>query len=296
MSAFRCGTVAIVGRPNVGKSTLLNKLVGQKLSITSRKPQTTRYRLNGILTKLDTQYIFVDTPGFQMRHKSALNRAMNRTVTDSLRDLDVALLVLEAGQLEKEDRDALAIISAETPLVIAINKIDKLAGNGPLLDFLKMVAALCPRAELVPVSARLGKNLPELLKTIRTHLPEQSAIYAADDLTDRNERFLAAELLREKLFRLTGDELPYGSSVTIEKFEEEGQMRRIHAAIIVDKDSHKAMVIGQKGLKLKEIATAARIDMEKLFGGKVFLQVWVKVKSGWTDDERSLRTLGFGDL
>ena len=296
MSAFRCGTVAIVGRPNVGKSTLLNKLVGQKLSITSRKPQTTRYRLNGILTKLDTQYIFVDTPGFQMRHKSALNRAMNRTVTDSLRDLDVALLVLEAGQLEKEDRDALAIISVETPLVIAINKIDKLAGNGPLLDFLKMVAALCPRAELVPVSARLGKNLPELLKTIRTHLPEQSAIYAADDLTDRNERFLAAELLREKLFRLTGDELPYGSSVTIEKFEEEGQMRRIHAAIIVDKDSHKAMVIGQKGLKLKEIATAARIDMEKLFGGKVFLQVWVKVKSGWTDDERSLRTLGFGDL
>jgi len=296
MSAFRCGTVAIVGRPNVGKSTLLNKLVGQKLSITSRKPQTTRYRLNGILTKLDTQYIFVDTPGFQMRHKSALNRAMNRTVTDSLRDMDVALLVLEAGQLEKEDRDALAIISAETPLVIAINKIDKLAGNGPLLDFLKMVAALCPRAELVPVSARLGKNLPELLKTIRTHLPEQSAIYAADDLTDRNERFLAAELLREKLFRLTGDELPYGSSVTIEKFEEEGQMRRIHAAIIVDKDSHKAMVIGQKGLKLKEIATAARIDMEKLFGGKVFLQVWVKVKSGWTDDERSLRTLGFGDL
>ena len=261
MSAFRCGTVAIVGRPNVGKSTLLNKLVGQKLSITSRKPQTTRYRLNGILTKLDTQYIFVDTPGFQMRHKSALNRAMNRTVTDSLRDLDVALLVLEAGQLEKEDRDALAIISAETPLVIAINKIDKLAGNGPALDFLKMVAALCPRAELVPVSARLGKNLPELLKTIRTHLPEQSAIYAADDLTDRNERFLAAELLREKLFRLTGDELPYGSSVTIEKFEEEGQMRRIHAAIIVDKDSHKAMVIGQKGLKLKEIATAARIDM-----------------------------------
>ena len=296
MSAFRCGTVAIVGRPNVGKSTLLNKLVGQKLSITSRKPQTTRYRLNGILTKLDTQYIFVDTPGFQMRHKSALNRAMNRTVTDSLRDLDVALLVLEAGQLEKEDRDALAIISVETPLVIAINKIDKLAGNGPLLDFLKTVAALCPRAELVPVSARLGKNLPELLKTIRTHLPEQSAIYAADDLTDRNERFLAAELLREKLFRLTGDELPYGSSVTIEKFEEEGQMRRIHAAIIVDKDSHKAMVIGQKGLKLKEIATAARIDMEKLFGGKVFLQVWVKVKSGWTDDERSLRTLGFGDL
>ena len=296
MSAFRCGTVAIVGRPNVGKSTLLNKLVGQKLSITSRKPQTTRYRLNGILTKLDTQYIFVDTPGFQMRHKSALNRAMNRTVTDSLRDLDVALLVLEAGQLEKEDRDALAIISAETPLVIAINKIDKLAGNGPLLDFLKTVAALCPRAELVPVSARLGKNLSELLKTIRTHLPEQSAIYAADDLTDRNERFLAAELLREKLFRLTGDELPYGSSVTIEKFEEEGQMRRIHAAIIVDKDSHKAMVIGQKGLKLKEIATAARIDMEKLFGGKVFLQVWVKVKSGWTDDERSLRTLGFGDL
>ena len=296
MSAFRCGTVAIVGRPNVGKSTLLNKLVGQKLSITSRKPQTTRYRLNGILTKLDTQYIFVDTPGFQMRHKSALNRAMNRTVTDSLRDLDVALLVLEAGQLEKEDRDALAIISAETPLVIAINKIDKLAGNGPLLDFLKMVAALCPRAELVPVSARLGKNLPELLKTIRTHLPEQSAIYAADDLTDRNERFLAAELLREKLFRLTGDELPYGSSVTIEKFEEEGQMRRIHAAIIVDKDSHKAMVIGQKGLKLKEIATAARIDMDKLFGGTVFLQVWVKVKSGWTDDERSLRTLGFGDL
>ena len=288
--------VAIVGSPNVGKSTLLNCLVGQKLSITSRKPQTTRYRLNGILTKPDAQFIFVDTPGFQMWHKSALNRAMNRTVTDSLRELDVALLVLDAGILDKEDKEALAIIPAETPLVIAINKIDKLAGNGPLLDFLKTVGELCPRAELVPVSARLGKNIEELLKTLRTHLPAQGAIYAADDLTDRSERFLAAELLREKLFRLTGDELPYGSSVTIEKFEEEGQMRRIHAAIIVDKDSHKAMVIGQKGAKLKEIATAARLDMERLFGGKVFLQVWVKVKPGWTDDERSLRTLGFGDL
>jgi GTP-binding protein Era len=296
MSDFRCGTVAIVGRPNVGKSTLLNKLVGQKLSITSRKPQTTRYRLNGILTRADTQYIFVDTPGYQTRHKSALNRAMNRTVTDSLRDLDVALLVLDAGHLEKEDREALAVISADTPLVVAINKIDKLAGNGPLLDFLRAVAELCPRAELVPVSARLGKNIGELLKTLRAHLPVQPAVYAADDLTDRSERFLAAELLREKLFRLTGDELPYGSSVTIEKFEEEGQMRRIHAAITVDKDSHKAMVIGNKGAKLKEIATAARLDMEKLFGGKVFLQVWVKVKSGWTDDERALRSLGYGDF
>jgi GTP-binding protein Era len=296
MSGFRCGTIAIVGRPNVGKSTLLNRLVGQKLSITSRKPQTTRYRLNGILTRADAQYIFVDTPGYQMRHKSALNRAMNRTVTDSLRELDVALLVLDAGHLEKEDRDALAVISADTPLVIAVNKIDKLAGNGPLLEFLRTVAALCPRAELVPVSARLGKNMAELLKTLRAHLPVQPAVYAADDLTDRSERFLAAELLREKLFRLTGDELPYGSSVTIEKYEEEGRMRRIHAAIIVEKDSHKAMVIGNKGAKLKEIATAARLDMEKLFGGKVFLQVWVKVKSGWTDDERALRTLGFGDF
>lgn len=296
MSGFRCGTIAIVGRPNVGKSTLLNRLVGQKLSITSRKPQTTRYRLNGILTRSDTQYIFIDTPGFQMRRKSALNRAMNRTVTDSLRDLDVALLVLEAGHLEKEDRDALAVISAKTPVVIAVNKVDKLTGNGPLLDFLRAVAALCPRAELVPVSARLGKNVAELLRTIRVHLPVKPAVYAADDLTDRSERFLAAELLREKLFRLTGDELPYGSSVTIEKYEQEGQMRRIHAAIIVEKDSHKAMVIGNKGAKLKEIATAARLDMEKLFGGKVFLQVWVKVKSGWTDDERALRTLGFGNF
>jgi GTP-binding protein Era len=231
---FRCGFIAIVGRPNVGKSTLLNHLIGQKISITSRKAQTTRHRITGILTGAQCQFVFVDTPGFQTRHKNALNRGMNRLVTGSMRDVHVVLFVIEARHYDDRDRQVLKL------------------------------------------------------------LPEGGAIFAGDEITDRNERFLAAELLREKVFRLTGEELPYSASTVIEQFKQEKSgMRRIHAAILVDKEAHKSMLIGKDGLKLKEIATQARLDMEKLFGAKVFLEVFVKVRSGWADDERMLKSLGY---
>ena len=290
---FRCGTIALIGRPNVGKSTLLNALLGQKLSITSRKPQTTRHALRGVLTTRTAQFIFVDTPGFQSRHRSALNRAMNRSVLGALESVDVSALVVEATRFEAEDRALLKLAPPETPLVLAVNKID-LTDAGSLLPFLKEAEREAEFSEIVPVSARRRKGLDELLRALERHLPEQAAIHSEDDLTDRNERFLAAELLREKLFRQLGDELPYGAGVEIEKFEEQGALRRIHAAIIVEKESHKAMVIGSRGEKLKAIATAARLDMEKLFGGKVFLQAWVRVRGGWTEDEAAVRRLGYG--
>lgn len=290
---FRCGTIALIGRPNVGKSTLLNALLGQKLSITSRKPQTTRHALRGVLTTPAAQFIFVDTPGFQSRHRSALNRAMNRSVLAALESVDVSALVVEATRFEAEDRALLKLAPPETPLVLAVNKID-LTDAGSLLPFLKKAEREAEFSEIVPVSARRRKGLDELLRALERHLPEQPAIHSEDDLTDRNERFLAAELLREKLFRHLGDELPYGAGVEIEKFEQQGALRRIHAAIIVEKESHKAIVIGSRGEKLKEIATAARLDMEKLFGGKVFLQAWVRVRGGWTEDEAAVRRLGYG--
>jgi GTP-binding protein Era len=290
---FRCGTIALIGRPNVGKSTLLNTLLGQKLSITSRKPQTTRHALRGILTTRTAQFIFVDTPGFQSRHRSALNRAMNRSVLGALESIDVSALVVEATRFGAEDRALLKLAPPGTPLVLVVNKID-LTDRERLLPFLKRVEGEAEFSEIVPVSARRRKGLDELLRALERHLPEQPAIHSEDELTDRNERFLAAELLREKLFRHLGDELPYGAGVEIEKFEEEGALRRIHAAIVVDKESHKAIVIGNRGEKLKAIATAARLDMEKLFGGKVFLQAWVRVRGGWTEDEAAVKRLGYG--
>jgi GTP-binding protein Era len=290
---FRCGTIALIGRPNVGKSTLLNTLLGQKLSITSRKPQTTRHALRGILTTRTAQFIFVDTPGFQSRHRSALNRAMNRSVLGALESIDVSALVVEATRFGAEDRALLKLAPPGTPLVLVVNKID-LTDRERLLPFLKRAEGEAEFSEIVPVSARRRKGLDELLRALERHLPEQPAIHSEDELTDRNERFLAAELLREKLFRHLGDELPYGAGVEIEKFEEEGALRRIHAAIVVDKESHKAIVIGNRGEKLKAIATAARLDMEKLFGGKVFLQAWVRVRGGWTEDEAAVKRLGYG--
>jgi GTP-binding protein Era len=290
---FRCGTIALIGRPNVGKSTLLNALLGQKLSITSRKPQTTRHALRGVLTTRTAQFIFVDTPGFQSRHRSALNRAMNRSVLGALESVDVSILVVEATRFGAEDRALLKLAPPGTPLVLVVNKIDLTDAEG-LLPFLKKAEREAGFSEIVPVSARRRKGLDELLRALERHLPEQPAIHSEDDLTDRNERFLAAELLREKLFRHLGDELPYGAGVEIEKFEEQGALRRIHAAIIVEKESHKAIVIGSRGEKLKAIATAARVDMEKLFGGKVFLRAWVRVRGGWTEDEAAVRRLGYG--
>jgi len=287
------GFIAIVGRPNVGKSTLLNHLVGQKISITSRKAQTTRHRITGILTEDKTQFVFVDTPGFQTQHTNALNRSMNRVVTSSLREVNVVLFVLEARHFDERDKQVLELLPQDRPVILVINKADLMQDKNELLPFIQEIAALRHFAAIVPISARQDKHLDTLLDAIRPFLPEGEHLYAEDDITDRNERFLAAELLREKVFRFTGDELPYSVSVIIEQFKLEGKLRRIHAAILVDKDAHKAMLIGAKGEKLKEIATQARLDMEKLFDGKVFLEVFVKVRSGWADSAQMLKSLGY---
>jgi GTP-binding protein Era len=289
---FRCGTVAIVGRPNVGKSTLLNALVGQKLSITSRKPQTTRHRVTGVLTRPGAQYVFVDTPGFQSLHGGPLNRALNRAVRAVLDEVDAVLFVVEAGRLEDADRTVLRLLSERVPAVLVANKSDRIGGPERMLPFLRTAAAAFDFAAVVPVSAARGRNLGELLKVLAPLLPVQPPLFDEETLTDRSERFLAAEIVREKLFRLLGDEVPYGAAVTIDQFVEEGRLRRIHAAVVVDKENHKAIVVGKGGEKLKAIASAARRDMEKLFGGKVFLEVWVKVRGGWTEDAAALRRFG----
>ena len=290
---FRTGTIAIVGRPNVGKSTLTNRLVGARVSITSKKAQTTRHRINGVLTTDAAQYIFVDTPGFQLTHRNALNRAMNRAVTSAFTDVDLILLVVEAGRWGSGEAELLQRLPAGTPVILVINKIDRLADKAALLPFMADVAARHAFAELVPVSAERGQGTDELLAVAARYLPEGEPIFGPDDITDRSERFLAAEILREKLFRNLGEELPYGLAVEVEKFEQEGELRRIHAAVIVDKPGHKAIVIGKGGERLKRISTDARKAMEELFGGKVWLETWVKVKGGWADDERVLKSLGY---
>lgn len=287
------GWIAIVGRPNVGKSTLLNHLIGQKISITSRKPQTTRHRIHGILTEGNAQYVFVDTPGFQTRYTNALNRSMNRVVTTSLREVNAVLFVVEALHFDNRDRQVMALLPQNRPVILVINKVDLIRDKAELLPFIDKVSRLYKFDAIVPVSARKNQQLDTLLAAIRPHLVEGEHLYAEDDITDRNERFFAAELLREKVFRLTGDELPYSVSVVIERFQQEGKLRRIHAAILVDKEAHKIILIGHKGRKLKEIATQARLDMEKLFDGKVFLEVFVKVRSGWADSAYMLKTLGY---
>jgi GTPase len=296
LTPFRAGYLAIVGCPNVGKSSLMNRLIGAKLSITSKKAQTTRHRIHGILTTESMQYVFVDTPGVQTQHRNALNRSMNRVVTGALADIDVILFVIEANKWRPEDRAVLARLPAPSmnvPAILVINKIDRLSDKGTLLPFMASLAEQHPFAEIVPISAERGENLDTLLKVAGKYLPEAEPIFSPDDLTDRSERFLAAELLREKLFRNLGEELPYGLAVEIERFEEVDGVRRIHAAVIVDRDAQKAIVIGKGGERLKRVASDARKDMERLFGGKVWLETWVKVKSGWADDERALRSLGY---
>lgn len=293
MTDFRCGTIAIVGRPNVGKSTMLNHILGVKLSITSRKAQTTRHRLLGIQTTEDAQYLFVDTPGFQLKHINALNRGMNKTVKQVMSEVDVVLFVVESTRFGDADRKVLEILPKNTPVLLVINKADLLDDKNELLPYMQQRGQEFPFAGIVPISAKRNQHLDELLLAIRAHLPEQPAIYGEDELTDRNERFLAAELVREKVFRLLGEELPYSITVEIEKFEQEGGLRRIHAAIIVDKEGQKPILIGKGGEKLKQISTEARQDMEKLFGGKVWLETWVKVRGGWADDERALKSLGY---
>jgi len=285
--------VAIVGRPNVGKSTLLNRLVGQKVSITSSKPQTTRHRIVGIHTSDSAQIVFVDTPGFQTRQGGALNRALNRAVRGALEGVDVVLFVVEAGRLGSADRTVLGLVPKAVPTLLVVNKADTLADPARMLPFLRRAGQAHAFAEVVPVSARTGRQVPELARTIARYLPEQAPLYGADEITDRPERFLAAELVREKLFRSVGEEVPYGAAVVIEKFEEEGRLRRIYASIVVEKAGQKAIVIGHGGEKLKEIASAARRDMETLFGGKVFLEVWVRVRKGWSESAAELRRLGY---
>ena len=289
----RSGFVAIVGRPNVGKSTLLNQLVGLKISITSKKAQTTRHRIAGVLTRPDEQFVFVDTPGFQTRHSNALNRAMNRAVTDSLAEVDVVLFVIEAGRFDERDRQVIQLFPEQRPVLLVINKIDRVGDKRLLLPFIEQTARAHPFAEVVPLSAERGIQLEDLLDVVARYLPEGPAHFEADTVTDRSERFLAAELIREKAFRLLGEEVPYGVSVVIDQFEEEGRLRRIHASIVVDRPGQKAILIGEGGLKLKAIASGARRDMEQLFDAKVFLEVWVKVKGGWADNERELRSLGY---
>lgn len=294
----RCGLVAIVGKPNVGKSTLLNALVGQKISITSAKAQTTRHRITGVRTEGDTQYVFVDTPGFQTRHGTALNRSLNRTVTGVVGDVDVVLFVVEAGHFTLADAKVLSLLKPGIPALLVANKLDAVNRRGELAPWLRDMQERHPFAEFVPMSAKNAKDVERLLGICGKYLPQQPWFYDADELTDRSERFMAGEMVREKLFRLTGDELPYTSTVVIEKFEEEPspkfkRMVRIAATIVVERDSHKAMVIGEGGEKLKRIGTEARQELERLFDGKVFLQLFVKVRSGWADDEARVRSFGY---
>lgn len=302
----RCGLVAIVGRPNVGKSTLLNALVGQKVSITSDKAQTTRHRITGIRTLGGTQFVFVDTPGFQTRHGQALNRTLNRTVLATLADVDAVLFVCEAGRFSLADAQVLALLQGDAqgrgmagkPVLLVANKLDALARRQDVLPWLKGMQERHAFAEFVPMSARRPGDIERLLEIVARHLPEQDWLYEEDALTDRSERFMAGEMIREKLFRLTGDELPYTSTVVVEQFEEEdpdAEPRRIRlaATIVVERDAHKAMVIGEGGERIKRIGTEARQELERLWGAKVFLELWVKVRSGWADDEAHLRSYGY---
>ena len=322
--AQRCGLVAIVGRPNVGKSTLVNALVGQKISITSNKAQTTRHRITGIRTRGATQFVFVDTPGFQVKHQAALNRTLNRTVLSSLGDVDVVLFVVEAARFGLPDAKVLALLQTEAmkgkPALLIANKLDTLTRRQDVLPWLKQMQERHAFAEFVPMSATREADVERLLGIVEPYLPQQPWLYEEDALTDRSERFLAGELIREKLFRLTGDELPYSCTVVIEKFEEEGEsdgpegaasqppppegsvaasggrarpLRRIAASIVVEREAHKGMVIGEGGERLKRIGSEARQDLERLWGAKVFLELWVKVRSGWADDEAHLRSYGY---
>jgi GTPase len=285
--------VAIVGRPNVGKSTLMNALVGQKISITSRKAQTTRHRITGIRTHDDAQYVFVDTPGFQTKHSTALNRSLNRAVTSTLTAVDAILFVIEAGRFGPDDQKVLDLIPPSVTTLLIANKLDRVNDKATLYPFMREMSDLRQYNEIVPLSAKSADDITHLLEVVKPYLPEGEPIYGEDDLTDRSERFLAAEILREKVFRWTGDELPYTSTVLIDKFETEGRLRRVFATILVDRDMHKAMIIGRKGEKLKQISTEARVDMEKLFDGPVYLETFIKVKSGWADNEAGLRAYGY---
>ena len=298
----RCGLIAIVGKPNVGKSTLMNALVGQKVSITSRKAQTTRHRITGICSRtkegVAAQFVFADTPGFQTKHSRALNKSLNKTVLGAVSDVDLVLFVVEAGSFTLADAKVLSLLPAGTPTILVANKVDSMLRKAELAPWLKSMQERHPFTEFFPMSAKQPKDVQRLLDVCQAYLPEQAWWYEEDELTDKSERFMAAEIVREKLFRLTGDELPYSSTVVIDEFKEEkgrkvDRMVRIAATIVVERDGHKAMVIGEKGDRLKRIGTEARVELERLMGAKVFLQLWVKVRSGWADNEAHLRSYGY---
>lgn len=295
----RCGMLAIVGRPNVGKSTLINAMVGQKISITSSKAQTTRHRITGILTQGVSQFVLVDTPGYQTQYSAALNKSLNKAVVGAVSDVDLVLFVVEAGKFGPADRKVLELIDRGVPRILVVNKLDLIKKRETLMPWLQAMQEEGQYTEVVPLSANSAKDVARLLTICEPYLPQQAWLYGEDELTDRSEKFLAAEIVREKLFRLTGDELPYTSTVVIEKFEEEpgkganARMLRIAATIVVERDGHKAMVIGDGGDKIKRISTESRHALEELMGAKVFLEVWVKVRSGWADDEARLRSFGY---
>lgn len=290
---FRCGHIAIVGRPSVGKSTLLNALVGDHISITSRKPQTTRHRITGVVTEPGVQFLFVDTPGFQTRHRSLLNDRLNRKVTDGLASADAIVFVAESTRLTAADRAVLALLPPRVPVVAALNKIDMLDKRDALLPAIAALATLREFAAIVPVSAERGIGLDRLKEALAGLLPASKPLYPEDALTDRDERFLAAEFIREKLFRQVGDEVPYAATVVIESFEHAGALRRIRATILVDKPGQRAILVGDGGARMKAIASAARADMERGFGGHVYLEVWVRVKPGWARSDALLTRLGY---
>ncbi len=299
-AAQRCGLIAIVGKPNVGKSTLLNALVGQKISITSRKAQTTRHRITGVRTQAATQFVFVDTPGFQTVHANALNRSLNRSVQGAVQDVDLVLFVTEAGRFNQADAKVLGLLDAKIPTLLVANKLDQVHQRADVAPWLRDMQQRHAFTEFVPMSAKNARDVERLLAICEKHLPLQPWFYDADELTDRSEKFLAGEMVREKLFRLTGDELPYTSTVVIDQFAEEppqrkGQKRlvRIAATIVVERDGHKAMVIGDKGERIKRIGTETRVELEKLLDAKVFIELWVKVRSGWADDEARVRSFGY---
>ncbi|HDZ8830309.1 TPA: GTPase Era [Aeromonas dhakensis] len=292
-----CGFVAIVGRPNVGKSTLLNKLLGQKVSITSKKPQTTRHRILGIDTEENYQTIYVDTPGLHIEEKRAINRLMNRAATSSLGDVAMVVFVVDGTHWTKDDEMVLGKLRhLKCPVVLAVNKIDNVKEKEDLLPHLEWLGQQMNFAHILPISAEKGTNVEKIREWAKDLLPENVHFFPEDYVTDRSSRFMASEIIREKLMRFTGEELPYSVTVEIERFKvEENGLYHIHGLILVERDGQKKMVIGNKGEKIKTIGTEARIDMERLFQNKVHLELWVKVKSGWADDERALRSLGYGD-
>ncbi|MEX1667615.1 GTPase Era [Zhongshania guokunii] len=297
MSVQRCGYVAIIGRPNVGKSTLLNHILGQKLSITSRKPQTTRHQVLGIKTEGEVQAIYVDTPGMHLKEEKALNRYMNKAASSAIKDVDLILFLVDRDRWIDDDDLVLKILeNARSPVVLVINKVDRLDDKGQLLPLITNLQSKYKFADVVPVSALQGHNREELEKVIARFLPESIHMFPEDQITNRSERFLAAELVREKIMRQLGEEIPYSMTVEIEEFTESPRLLEISALILVERDGQKKIIIGEGGSRLRQIGTEARKDMERAFDNKVMLRLWVKVKSGWSDDERALRSLGYTDI